>query len=230
MILYLTFTITFIKIMIMKRNLLFIVLFFSTLPVAFSQAYETKVDYAKKKQEAFAMDYTYSQEAVENALVKKIEDLGFKSKTEKGLFNRDKGFILFKNTIISDISDQRMDYIVKIDRKSRKDKDESTLSMIINNGSQNAMATMDAFTVGKVKAFLANLQPEIAEASLELDIKAQEDMVSKAEKKYKDLQDTKADLEKKLKKNTEDIGSQEKEIESLRVALDQLKSKRRVNP
>ena len=140
--------------MIMKRNLLFIVLFFSTLPVAFSQAYETKVDYAKKKQEAFAMDYTYSQEAVENALVKKIEDLGFKSKTEKGLFNRDKGFILFKNTIISDISDQRMDYIVKIDRKSRKDKDESTLSMIINNGSQNAMATMDAFTVGKVKAFL----------------------------------------------------------------------------
>lgn len=211
----------------MKKYILLLTVFLAGASLVFSQAYETKVDYGKKKQEAFAMDYAYPQEAVENAVVKKIEDMGFKSKTEKGLFNRDKGFILFKQTLISDISDTRMDYIIKVERKSRKEKDEATLSMIVQNGGSNALSSMDAYTVGKVKAFLANLLPEIEEANLELQIKAQEETVAKAEKKYKDLQDTKSDLEKKLKKTTEDIASQEKEITSLRAALDELKGKRR---
>ena len=214
----------------MKKYILLLTVFLAGASFVFSQAYETKVDYGKKKQEAFAMDYAYPQEAVENAVVKKIEDMGFKSKTEKGLFNRDKGFILFKQTLISDISDTRMDYIIKVERKSRKEKDEATLSMVVQNGGNNALPSMDAYTVGRVKASLANLLPEIEEANLELQIKAQEETVAKAEKKYKDLQDTKADLEKKLKKTTEDISSQEKEIETLRAALDELKGKRRAEP
>src|SRR5690606_18340107 len=157
---------------------LLLTVFLTGASLVFSQAYETKVDYGKKKQEAFAMDYAYPQEAVENAVVKKIEDMGFKSKTEKGLFNRDKGFILFKQTLISDISDTRMDYIIKVERKSRKEKDEATLSMIVQNGGSNALSSMDAYTVGKVKAFLANLLPEQEEANLELQIKAQEETVA----------------------------------------------------
>ena len=91
----------------------------SSIPVV-AQSYESSIEYGKKKQQAIAIDYAYTQEAVENAIVQKIEKMGFKSKEEKGMFNKDKGFIVFKNALIPEISDSRMDYIVKTDRKSRR--------------------------------------------------------------------------------------------------------------
>ncbi len=194
---------------------------------AFAQPIETTVEYSKKKQRAMEISYSYPQAAVENALVEKIEKLGYKSKTEKGLFNKDKGFIVFKDVLITDVSDHSLDYIVKIERKSRKDKDESTLYLLLNKNGGDAIPDMDAFSVGKVKSFLNNLIPDIEEANLELQIKDQEGNVLKAEKKHKDLQDEKASLEKKIKKTTEDMDSQLKEVENQRAALDVLKSKRR---
>ena len=76
--------------------------------------------------------------------------------------------------------------------------------------------------------FLNNLLPEIEEANLELQIKAQDDAVVKSEKKFKDLQDEKADLEKKLQKNAENIENQQKQIDNQRQALEGLKGKRKV--
>lgn len=201
---------------------------------AFSQSYESTIEYDKKKQQAVVIDYAYPQEAVENAIVKKIESLGYKSKTEKGLFNKDKGFVVFKGAFITDISDASMDYIVKVERKSRKEKDETTLYMVMTKDGVNAMSLMDAYSVGKAKAFLNNLLPEIEEANLELQIKAQEEVIAKSEKKFKDLKDDQQSMEKKikgleddLKKNAKDQENQQKEIETLRQALDGLKGKRR---
>ena len=194
----------------------------------FAQSYESSVEYGKKKQQAIAIDYAYSQEAVENAIIQKIEKMGFKAKEEKGMFNKDKGFIVFKNALIPEISDDRMDYILKADRKSRKEKDETTLYVIMQKDGENALPAMEAYNVGKAKGFVNGLTPEIEEASLELQIKAQDDEVVKAEKKFKDLQDEKADLEKKLQKNADEIEKQQKYVENQRAALDGLKSKRRV--
>lgn len=194
----------------------------------FAQSYESSIEYGKKKQQAIAIDYAYTQEAVENAIVQKIEKMGFKAKEEKGMFNKDKGFIVFKNALIPEISDERMDYIVKTDRKSRREKDETTLYIIMQRNGENALASMDSYSVGKAKGFANGLTPEIEEANLELQIKAQDNEVVKAEKKFRDLQDEKADLEKKLQKNTADIEKQQKYIETQRIALDGLKSKRRV--
>ena len=86
----------------------------------FTQAYETTTEYDKKKQAAFASDYNYSEEAVENAIIKKMEKLGYNGKAEKGLFNKDKGFRVYKNTLISEISSKSMDYVLKVDRKAGK--------------------------------------------------------------------------------------------------------------
>ena len=212
----------------MKKFFLFICLVaFFSLPV-FSQAYESNITYNKKKQKAISIDYAYPQEAVQNAIVQKIEKLGHIGKEQKGLFNKDKGFIVFKDAFITDISEERMDYILKIERKSRKDKDETTLYLVLNKGGEDAVPGMSAHDIGRTKVFLNNLLPEIEEANLELQIKAQDDAVVKSEKKFKDLQDQKADLEKKLQKNAEDIENQQKQIESQRAALDGLKGKRKV--
>lgn len=174
------------------------------------------------------MDYSFSQEAVENAVLLKMESLGHRAKVEKGLFNKDKGFIVFGDALLTDVSDERYDYIVKVDRKSRREKDETTLNVIISRKGEDMIPNLDAQTIGRAKLFLTNLIPDIEEASLELQIKAQDETVVKAEKKFKDLQDEKADLEKKLKKNAEDLEKQQKEIESQRATLDGLKGRRKV--
>ncbi len=196
--------------------------------ISFSQAYETNITYDKKKQRAIAIDYAYPQEAVQNAITTRIQKEGHNMKAEKGLFNKDKGFIVVKDAFVTEISEERLDYILKVDRKSRKDKDESTLYLVVNKNGEDLINTMSAEEIRRIKSFMVDLAPDIEEANLELQIKAQDDAVVKAEKKYKDLQNEKASLEKKLQKNLEEIEAQEKNIESQRSALELLKSKRKI--
>jgi hypothetical protein len=216
-----------------KALLLFSVVVLATI-AGFAQAYESNITYDKKKQQAFVIDFPYPPEAVENAIIEKMSKLGYKAKTEKGIFNKDKGFIVFKNAFITDISSNSMDYIIKVEPRSRKDKDASTMYMIINKDNENAMKAFDAYDVSRSKDFLKNLSPDVEAANLELQIKSQEETVAKAEKNLKNLQDDKKSMEDKIKKLQDDIKTNEKdqenaqkEIENQRLALDALRGKRK---
>ena len=90
---------------------------------------------------------------MENAVVRKLTKLGYKAKEEKGILNRDKGFLVYKNIYVTDISQSRMDYLVKVERKSKKENDESVLYLVIMKGDQNALNTMNADDVDNAKAF-----------------------------------------------------------------------------
>jgi hypothetical protein len=210
----------------MNRSILFLVLIFISASVS-AQAYESSIQYDKKKQAAIAIDYRYTPEAVVNAVVKKLTKLGYKAKEEKGILNRDKGFLVYKNVYITDISQSRMDYLVKVDRKSKKESDESILFLVIMKGDQNALNTMNADDVDNAKAFLNDLLDEVEEASLELEIKAQENIVAKAEKKLSDLQKDRKELEEKLEKNIKDQEDTSKDIENQKQTLEVLRSKRK---
>ena len=199
----------------------------------FAQAYEGSIEYSKQKQQAFVIEYSYPAEAVENAIVPKMERMGYKGKEEKGMFNKDKGFIIFKSAYITDISDKSMDYIIKVEQKSRKEKDASILYLVINKDNENAMKSFDAYDVGRAKGFLNNLLPDVEAANLELQIKAQEEVVAKAEKKLKNLQSDKDDMEKKIRKlqddikdNLKDQENTQKDIENQKQALESLRIKR----
>jgi len=141
--------------------------------------------------------------------------------------NRDKGFLLYKNIYITEISQDRMDYLFKVERKSRKASDESVLYMIMMKDGQNALTTMQAYDIGNAKLFLNNLLPEIEEANLELQIKAQEDVVAKAEKKLSGLQKDKKDLEEKLANNAKSQDETIKDIEAQKQNLETLRGKRK---
>lgn len=201
---------------------------------AFAQAYEGTIEYDKVKQRAFVIDYHYSPEAVENAIIQKMGKLGYKGKEEKGLFNKDKGFHVFKNAFVTDISPSSMDYMFKVEQKSRKDKDESVLYLIIYSGGDNVMSKFSVYDIGQAKSFLNNLAPEVEAADLELQIETQEEVVAKAEKKFKGLQSDKEDMENKIKKLQDDIQKNlkdqedtQKEIENQRQALENLRLKRK---
>lgn len=218
----------------MKKGVLLLLMATFVGVVSYSQAYESSIEYNKKKQNAYTIDYSYPAEALENAIVSKIEGMGYKGKTEKGLFNKDKGFIVFKSAFINDISDQAMDYIVKVEQKSRKDKNTSVLYMIVDKDGMDASPTFDSDVVRKIKNFLESLQPDVEAANLELQINDQQDVVTKAEKKLKNLKDDQASMEKKiknlqddLKKNGKDQEDAQKDIENQKVALEALKGKRK---
>ncbi|HEX6193463.1 MAG TPA: hypothetical protein VFZ42_13915 [Chitinophagaceae bacterium] len=212
----------------MKKILLPVLLAFLCPNLLLAQAHEGNVEYDKKKQPAFIIDYAYPPEAVENALFQKLEKLGYRGKEEKGVFNKDKGFRIFKGAYITEISDKSLDFIIKIEPKSRKENDAATLYMIINKDGQNAMGGFDSDDKKKAKEFLNELLPHVESAHLELQIKEQEETVGKSEKKLKALQDEKKLLEEKLKKLDEDILLNEQEVGTLKQALDTLKSRRKV--
>lgn len=204
---------------------LLVVLGFSTLIHA--QTYEGTITYDKKKQQALLVDFSYSPEAVQNAFVQKMDKLGYKPKEEKGILNKDKGFLVFKNALVTDISTDRMDYIVKVERKSRKESDAAILYVIMNKSDQNALSQMDAYSLDRAKSFLNNMMPDVIAADLELQIKAQEDVLAKAEKKLRGLKDDQVSLEKKLADNKTDQENTQKDIENQKHTLGTLIGKRR---
>lgn len=213
----------------MKKLLLSFLIVLAVDSIVSAQAYEGTVEFDKKKQEAFMIDYPYPPEAVENAITKKMEKLGYKPKEEKGIFNKDKGFRIYKDAFVTEINEERMDYIIKVESRGRKNQGESVVYMILQKDGSNAKTAFDAYQVEKVKTFLNGLQPDVMAENLELDIKAQEEAVGKAEKKLRGLKDDQDDLEKKLKNNKDAQRDTEKEIEAKKQALDELKAKRVVD-
>jgi hypothetical protein len=209
-----------------KINLLLSALFL-VCAVSFAQAYENSIQYDKKKQLGLAIEYSYSPEAVENAIVQKLSRMGYKAKEEKGILNKDKGFLVYKNIYITDISRDRMDYMIKVERKSRKESDEAILYMIMMKGDKNAFVTMESYDVGNAKAFLNDMIPDIEAANLELQIKAQEEVVTKAEKKLSGLQKDKLELEEKMATNIRTQEETEKDIEAQKQNLELLRGKRK---
>jgi len=194
-----------------------------------AQAYEGTTTFSKKKEQAILIDYNYSPEAVQNAFTGKMASLGYKPKEEKGLFNRDKGFLVFKNTLINEISGDRLDYIVNIVKQSRKAKDEATLYLILQEDGDNIFSKSDNTVIDNAKNFLNNMIPDIEAADLELQIKAQEDIIVKSEKKFADLKSDQTSLEKKLLQNKADQENTQKDIANQKQALGVLVGKRKTN-
>ena len=197
--------------------------------LSFGQSYEASIQYDKKKQQAIAIDFVFQPQAVENAIVQKLAKMGYKPKEEKGILNRDKGFLVFKNIFITDIMSDRMDYLIKVERKSRKEADESIMYLVMLKDDKNAMGMMDAGDVGRAKSFLNNLLPEVEAADLELQIIAQQEVVAKAEKKLRDLKEEQTSLERKIADNKSGQESTQKDIESQKQALGVLEGKRRTS-
>jgi hypothetical protein len=191
-----------------------------------AQAYEDKIKYEKENQDAFAIEYDYPAEAVENAFVEKMNKLGYKAREEKGILNRDRGFIVFRNALVTDIAEKRYDYIIKVDRKSRKESDVSVLYLLIQDDGENVFEKLKAQEVGDAKRYLNDMLPDIEAANLELQIRDQEDAVAKAEKKLRDLEDEHKTLTRKIADNEASQDDTRKDIENQRLHLETLRGKR----
>ncbi len=205
----------------MKKIILFFLLVVAN-HLLFAQAYDGQTDYNKKTQPAIIGEYKYPEETVEKTLKEKLEHMGFKVKSSKG-------FLTVTNAIISSISTAPMDYTFKVDRKSKKEKDITVVTMIMN--VNDASTTAENSTKGKT--FLNEMAPAIDGLNNDNMVNEQYKALTKEQKKLKKLQDEQTSLEKKirnlqddLKTNTKDQADQQKELLKQQEILDILKAKK----
>lgn len=191
-----------------------------------AQVYESTAEFDKKKQPAFLAEYPYQVAAVENAILKRFSKLGYRPKEEKGIFNKDKGYRVFAGSIMPDITDGQADFFIRVESLSRKGKEISLLTMIVMKEGQALGRSVDNTGSEQVKSYLSAMIPDIEAENLELDIKAQEEAIIKAEKKLEGLKKEEQDLQKKLESNGRSQKDTENEIKAKKQGLDALKAKR----
>jgi hypothetical protein len=192
-----------------------------------TQSYEGTIDFQKKDEKAILIDFPYPSSVVEDAIADKMEKLGCRKKESKG-------FLLYKNSVLTDISTEPADFLIKVERKSRKENDQSVVYFIISRKDENIIARNDALLNSNVKTFLNHLSPEIEAYNLELQIKEQEAILTKGEAKLGDMQHDQKNMEKKIKKLEDDLKEnantqydQKKEIEKQKQVLEVLRSRRK---
>lgn len=214
------------KMLIMKKTFTLLVVVFILL-TAGAQSYEGTIEYQKKDEKAIVMEFPYPPSVVENAIIARMDKLGHKKKESKG-------FLIYRDAVLTEISSEPADYLIKVERKSRKDKDESVVYFIVNRNNENILARNDALVNSNAKTFMSRLTPDVDAYYLDMQIKDQEETVSKAEKKLKNLKEDQETIEKKIKKlqedlkdNTKDQENQQKEVEKQKQNLEDLKGKRK---
>jgi hypothetical protein len=206
----------------MKKITLLLIAFAIT-HFTMAQAYDGSVDYLKKSQAAVIAEYKYPQETVEKTLKDKLERLGLKVKSTKG-------FLVVYNAVISSVSSNQMEYAFQVDRKSKREKETTVISMVMNVNDVNATAD----NASKAKDFLNELAPAIDGLNVDNMVADQTTVLEKAQKKNKNLQEDIASIEKKIRNYEDDLAKtkkqqeeQTKEVQRQQEILDTIKAKRK---
>lgn len=200
----------------MKKILGLLVLALGVSNFATAQAYEGKVKYKKEEKPAIVMVYNYPEDIVESALKARLADMRLKG-------DNSKGFIRYNNAVISSISSTPLDYSFRIEESGKRDKKASTVYLVMEG--TNVISGDAAAYASNGKAFLESLAPNVEKSNTIFQIKSQEEILVKEEKRLKNLKDDQESLEKKLKENKNDQEKQQKIITSQRSILDDLKAK-----
>ncbi|MGN6491840.1 MAG: hypothetical protein ACTHLE_07575 [Agriterribacter sp.] len=204
--------------------LLLVLLISST--ISFAQVSEGTIEFDKVKRTVKKMEINNEPEIVEQAIKNKMAKAGYKPKESKG-------WLIFKGVNDKEISDEPCDLHVKVDRKSRKEKEVSVVHFFISKPDDHASPALMAGSLLASEGFYSQVSAHSTAHKLEKDIQAQEEATKKAEKKYDDLVKDQASLEKKIKSLQDDLESnkqkqqsQSQEVENQRKILEQLKARR----
>jgi len=188
-----------------------------------------QIEWQGKKVPAIAVDVYQNESITEDAIRTYFEKLGYNAKSSKGIY-------AYKGIRLKDIdSKTNYDVLIKVDRKSRQEKDASIVYMSMAKDYDNYIrSSSDDELVENLRKFVSNFQKLANEKALDNDIKSQEDKSKAAEKKLNSLRDEKASIEQKIKKLEErkeelkkEIEKQEQDVENQNKALKLLMEKKK---
>jgi len=195
---------------------------------AAAQSTTATVEYLKVNRQAVVNEIPFPEKTIRDAIDNKMEQMGYKGKESKG-------YMVYKGVRLPELGSDSYDLYFMADRISRKNKENSTLTLLISKGFDNFAAdSTDGTLISNAKKYLDSIKLMIAAYDLELQITAQEDAVKKSDKKYTNLVDEGESLEKKRKNieqdietNKKDQANQKAETEKQRQILETLRGKRK---
>ncbi|MEP7256115.1 MAG: hypothetical protein ABI666_10070 [Ferruginibacter sp.] len=189
-----------------------------------AQSRMSKVEYQKTDREAITNEIPFPEDMIVKAIEDTLEKLGYKGKESKG-------FTVYKGVKLSALGSEAYDLYFTVDRKSKKEKDISQVTLMISKGFDSFVTEKsDPGLVKNAKNYLDSLRNTIAVYDLEQQIAGQEEVVKKNEKKASgliedadDLQKKKKKLEKEIENNIKEQADQQKELEKQKQILSTLK-------
>ena len=196
---------------------------------SFSQSKTGKVDYHRSDVMAATIDLPYNADVVQGA----IKDFLSKKCTKT---DRSKGFDIYRYTKLHDNDPELNDVHCRVESKGKKDNESVVYILIGRPGENMSVRTADDhYKHEEAKKLLNLMLPGIESYKLESEIRDQEDLVRKEEKKLSGLVDDQKDLEKriknlqdKLEENKLDQKKQLDEASRQRSMLDNLKGRRKI--
>lgn len=195
---------------------------------AFAQAHLATADYQKTMQPAVEIEMPFPEKTVMKSVIDKIEKRGYKAKEAKG-------YTVFKGVMMPEIGPDAYDLYFKTDRKSRKEKDITILTMMVSSGFEKFIGdSTNSAVIEKAKTFLNGHTEATVAYDLELQIKDQEEVTTKADKKManlvedgQDLVKKKEKIEKEIEDNKRKQADQKGEAEKQAQIFSTLKAKRK---
>jgi hypothetical protein len=193
-----------------------------------AQSRTETVEYQKISRQAIVNDFPFYEKTTRNGIEDKFQKMGYKSKEVKG-------YNVYRGVRLAELGPDSYDLYFMVDKKSRKDKDNSIVTMLISKGLETFVAdSTDATLMANGKKYLEDLKQAILAYDLELQIAEQDNAVKSSEKEQKklintgmELQDDKTKLERKIEENIKAQADQKTEVEKQRQILETLKAKRK---
>ena len=207
----------------MKRMIVF-VLILALFANAGAQSRTGTVEYQKTDREAIIHEVPFSEDMITKAIQDTLEKMGYKGKESKG-------FIVYKGVKMPELGSEAYDLYFSVDKKSKKEKDVSKVTLMISTGFDNFITEKShPALVRNAKTYLDSLRNTIAIYDRNQQIAEQEEVVKKLEKKVSGLSDDGEDLQKKKKKlekeiedNIKEQADRQKELEKQRQVLSTLR-------
>ncbi|MEO6707089.1 MAG: hypothetical protein ABI297_06120 [Ginsengibacter sp.] len=209
-----------------------------TAGLSFAQSpMKTLVEYNGQKYPCFIMEYNLPPEEVQNVIQQKMKLQGYNAE-------KSKGFLVYKSVRLKDLdSEVPQDVLFSIDRKNRKEKDKSVVTLITaKSGLIPEGKVKGAPTVANIESsansipFFESFQSDMNLQQYNLAISSQEAAVADAEKKLKGLKEDQSKLERKIKDYQNDLGKNQNEqadqlneVQKQQTLLQQIKTAKPLN-
>lgn len=203
-----------------------------------AQSSYTTIEYNDKMQPALVLELPNNTEDAEGTILQKLKQTGYNPETQGHLFwkkNKLDGFYVFNNVSLPSLSDLKLDMYFKVVQKNKREKNSSTLYLLVSKGNENfASPGNDTMLWNSSVIFLNSFVEKTTAFSLEQDIATQEKNIKDQQDKYIKLQNEEKDLADKIRKYQEDLlnnqttqKNQQQEIENQKKILEALKLKRK---
>src|SRR6478735_1601571 len=122
----------------MKKGIVVIALLL-VLGVVRAQSYTAPVVFNKTEHQGLVLQLPYGESVSEDFIVQNLRKTGFEPETKGKLFwkqNKINDFYVFKGVTLNG-APVPVDLYFKVDRRSKKAKDQSTISMLVSQGDEN---------------------------------------------------------------------------------------------